>query len=94
MVETAEERITGFLQTFLDFVYAAVFAFLVQQTYEQVIMGAGDSDLAECLGVGALTRDMKFTRLLLAGGAFYFLMTDYLQARLLISRNPFRGFRI
>lgn len=93
MAETPEDYVTSFLQTFLDFVYAAVFAFLVQQTYERVILGVSDPNEALCLGVVPLTREMKLTRLLLAGGVFYFLMTDYLQARLLISRNTFRGYR-
>ncbi|OGZ44922.1 MAG: hypothetical protein A3C84_01055 [Candidatus Ryanbacteria bacterium RIFCSPHIGHO2_02_FULL_48_12] len=96
MAESSEEQITAFLQTFLDFVYAAVFAFIVQQTYEKVIFAARPEValiLPSLPAIGTLTYEQKLTRLLLAGGIFYFLMGDYLQARLLISRNPFKSYQ-
>ncbi len=93
MAETPEEKVTGFLNTFLDFLYAAVFAFLVQQAYEKVILATSDPQLSKTLDVPFLTREEKITRLFLVAGVLYFLMTDYIQARLLISRNPFRRFR-
>lgn len=76
-----EERIAGFLLTFIDFLYAVLFGFVLQQVYIDVIL-SGDMSISD-----------KTTRVSLTTGVFYLLMTDWIQARLLISRNRFRGYR-
>ena len=72
--------IRSFLVTFSDFIYAVVFAIIVQQTFDQLV---NDNDLSFLA---------KIPRLLLLGAIFYFLIWDWILGRILTIRNPYRGY--
>ena len=76
-----EERIVSFLLAFVDFLYAVLFGFVLQQLHEKVLIAEGMSYYD------------KATRVLLVIGVFYFLMGDWISARLLTARNVYTGYR-
>lgn len=75
------ERIVVFLLAFIDFLYAVLFGFVLQQMHEKVLIAEGMSYYD------------KATRVLLVIGVFYFLMGDWISARLLTARNIYTGYR-
>ncbi|GEM_PF-2666741 len=76
-----EQEINSFLLGFIDFLYAVIFGFVLQEVYEKVLLDEN------------LKRPDKLARVLLVFGVFYFLMSDWIYGRILIARNPLKGYR-
>lgn len=75
-----EREITEVLLSFVDFLYAVVFGLILAETYQEVIDAEkGAIEIA--------------SNLLLIAGVFYFLSWDWLHARLLTHKNPYRSYR-
>ncbi|GEM_PF-7073176 len=76
-----ENRITEILLAFVDFLYAVVFALIVAEAYDKVIVNLARTPL-ETLG-----------KIFLITGVFYLLSWDWLHARLLTTKNPYVSYR-
>ncbi len=63
----------------MDFLYAVIFGFILQEVYTKVILDE------------QLHRLDKLARVLLVIGVFYLLMSDWIYARILTARNPLKG---
>jgi len=75
-----KDEIHPALFTFIDFIYAVVFALLVQQSFDEII-NKGEVPLLETIRV-----------LTLVVCVFYFLAWDWVLGRLLTLRNPYRSY--
>jgi hypothetical protein len=69
------------LLTFLDFIYAIVFALAVEKTFTSLF-----TQFTKTSWIPALIT------LILAGTLFYFLAWDWILGRLLTMKNPYRGY--
>jgi len=81
MSEKLEEKMSGALLAFVDFLYAVVFGLIVAETFHKVVFSEKKSYLD------------KTSALLLVVGVFYFLMWDWLHGRLLTLKNPYKSYR-
>ncbi len=68
------------LITFVDFIYAIVFAAVVEKAYDEI------------LAKETLSLASKLTRLLPIGAIFYFLAWDWITGRILTIRNPYKTY--
>ena len=75
------EKATSALLAFIDFLYAVVFGFIVADAFAQVVNETSK------------TWSDKAASLFLVVSVFYFVAWDWLHARLLILKNPYRSYR-
>ncbi|MBI2100348.1 MAG: hypothetical protein HYT48_03375 [Candidatus Vogelbacteria bacterium] len=77
-----KQKIGESLLLFIDFLYAVVFGLIISETARKLTLsGSTLSDLAG-----------TFTHVLAIMMAFYFLTWDWVHARILTIRNPYRGY--
>lgn len=76
------EKISDSLIMFVDFLYAVVFSLVVAEAFDKVISAKE----------AQLTLGEKTARLSLIIAIFYFLAWDWLHARLLTIKNPYKGY--
>ena len=76
-----EQRISDSLVMFADFIYAIVFGLIVSETYDKVIVN-------EDKPIWQKVQDMTLIVVM-----FYFLAWDWLRARLLTIKNPYKGYQ-
>jgi len=81
MPEEFEERMRSALLSFVDFLYAVVFALVLAETFTRVILPVEKTILE------------KTSNLILVIGVFYFLSWDWLHARRLTLKNPYTSYR-
>ena len=74
------ERMSEALVGFIDFIYAVIFGLIVQMTFDQIISPQ------EEMGFD------KLGKFFLVIGVFYFLSWDWLHARLLTLKNPYKRY--
>lgn len=77
-----DEEVKKALTTFVDFIYAAVFALLVQKVFEGYMHSAD---------FGSFEKLLRLAVLLLL---FYFLTWDWILARVLLIKNPFSSYTL